>query len=180
MRPSDDPAAAWYAEVYLWRQYNTANPVQGEDTEFPGWTRAASPNKVPFLKTSNPEELDTIIRCAQRATLNPMVNYELFRDPYYENHDIHSRLFSPNPVGISITKPGLPALSFYDLPGLIGQAETEEESYTVPLVRNLVSMYVGDREALVLVTCALENDIATSTAAELARGLDATARCVGE
>jgi hypothetical protein len=104
-------------------------------------------------------------------------------------------------VGIRITKHDLPTLSFYDLPGLISQAETEEEEYTVPLVENLVSEYIASPDTLILVTCALEvchqhskmtqnhshvvltcpaqNDIANSTAAALARKQHATGRCIG-
>lgn len=180
MRPSDNHNADWHAEVYLLRQFDLKHPGRGQDTAFPGWTHTSSPGKIPFAKTGNPAQLEEIIACAQRATLSPMVDYKLFLDPSYRNLHMHSTLFSPNPVGISIRKPNLPALSFFDLPGLIGQAETEEEAYTVPLVQNLVSMYVQDPEALVLVTAALENDLATSTAAGLARDLKATTRCIGK
>lgn len=181
MQPSKDSSSDWHAEVFLLRHFDVRHPGQNEDTEFPGWTQASSgATKIPFAQTSDPAELGELIACAQRANLSPLVDHGLFLNPSFRSTEMHSTLFSPNPVGISIRKPDLPALSFYDLPGLIGQAETEEEAYTVPLVQNLVSMYVKDPEALVLVTTALENDIATSTAAGLARSLKATGRCIGE
>jgi hypothetical protein len=46
-------------------------------------------------------------------------------------------------------------------------------------VKSLVTKYISDPEALVLVTCALENDIANSIAAGLARRLKVTNRCIG-
>jgi hypothetical protein len=70
-------------------------------------------------------------------------------------------------------------LSFYDLPGIIGQAESEEEQFLVKFVRDLVVDYVRDAESLILVTCSLENDIANSTAGGIARAEQATDRCIG-
>lgn len=178
MQPSDDPNEEWYAEVYLLREFDIHRPGQ-EETAFPGWTPASTRGKIPFAQTTDPMQLEELIACAQRATLSPMLDHKLFLDPSYRNTHMHSTLFSPNPVGISIRKPGFPTLSFFDLPGLIAQAETEDEEFTVSLVENLVSMYVQDPEALVLVTTALENDIATSTAARIARRLKAINRCIG-
>jgi hypothetical protein len=152
---------------------------RGMDTEFPGWVPTAVPVKTLFAQTDKPERLEYFIRCAQRATLSPLEDPESFLDPSFDDRDIHKTLFSPNIVCITVSKPGLPPLSFFDLPGMIGQAETEEEEYTVPLVKALVTKYIQDPEALVLVTCALENDIANSIAAGLARELKVTDRCMG-
>lgn len=149
------------------------------DTEFSGWVPAAVPTKTPFAQTDDPDRLCDLIRCAQRATLSPLQNPEAFLDPTFDDGPIHKTLFSPNVVCISVSKPGLPPLSFYDLPNMIGQAETVDEDFTVPLVKNLVTKYIMDPEALVLVTCALENDVANSIAAGLARDLKVTDRCMG-
>jgi hypothetical protein len=87
--------------------------------------------------------------------------------------------FSPNCVCIYVSAPHLPSLSFYDLPGIIGQSEDPSTQYLVKFVRDLVTDYVRDSEALILVTCALDNDIHNSTAAGIAREWNATGRCVG-
>ena len=164
------------------RQYDFLTDMRhrGLDTEFPNWIPAAAPGPTPFAQTDDPNQLENLIRCAQRATLSPLENPESFLNPAFDDHDIHKTLFSPNIVCIVISKPGLPPLSFYDLPGLIHQAETDEEEYTVPLVKALVTKYVKDPDALVLVTCALEVDIATSDAAGLARRLGVADRCLGK
>jgi hypothetical protein len=47
-------------------------------------------------------------------------------------------------------------------------------------VRDLVTEYVNDPEALILVTCAMDNDIANSTASGIARTLKAAHRCIGK
>ncbi|EAT79567.2 hypothetical protein SNOG_13240 [Parastagonospora nodorum SN15] len=63
-----------------------------------------------------------------------------------------------------------------ELERVIGQSEMPDD---VTFVKNLVSEYVKDPEALILVTCSMENDIANSTAGGIARALKATDRCVG-
>lgn len=163
------------------RQYDLATDVshRGLDTEFKGWAPKTESDKIPFAETNNPAELEYLIRCAQRATLSPLENPASFLDPNFDIRPIHKTLFSPNIVCVTVSKPGLPPLSFYDLPGMIGQAESEEDAFTVPLVRNLVIKYIVDPEALVLVTCALENDVANSMAAGLAREMKVTGRCMG-
>jgi hypothetical protein len=105
-----------------------------------------------------------------------------FLPPHPLSHDpetYHQAKFSPNVVCIHVTGPELPALSFYDLPGIIGQAESTDTGYLVKFVKDLVIEYIKDPESLILVTCSLENDIANSTAGGIARDLKATNRCIG-
>jgi hypothetical protein len=59
---------------------------------------------------------------------------------------------------------------------MIGQSDDPQD---IKFVKDLVTNYVNDPDALVLVTCSLENDIANSTAGGLARRLKATDRCIG-
>lgn len=119
-----------------------------------------------------------MISRAQLATVSPLVDYQEFRKPDISHLvDSHRCSFSPNIVCIYISCVGLPALSFYDLPGIIGQAENPDD---VVFVRNLVTEYVKDPESLVLVTCSMENDIADSTAGGISRKLKATNRCIGK
>ncbi|KAF1925075.1 P-loop containing nucleoside triphosphate hydrolase protein [Didymella exigua CBS 183.55] len=181
LQPSSEAGSAWHAEVSLLRQYDLATDLshRGLDTEFEGWVSRAASKKIPFVQTNDPSELEYLIRCAQRATLSPLENPKSFLDRAFNTGSIHKTLFSPNIVRIVISKPGLPPLSFFDLPGMIGQAESDDEAFTVPLVKSLVTKYIMDPEALVLVTCALENDVANSMAAGLARDMNVTSRCMG-
>ncbi|KAL5114518.1 hypothetical protein ACEQ8H_007608 [Pleosporales sp. CAS-2024a] len=121
-----DPNARWNAHITLRRSFNT----------------------VEFLSSKNPDHLEDIILRAQRAVTSPGVDYIEFTKPNIDHlRDRDACNFSPNVVCISISHPGLPALSFYDLPGIIGQSEVPED---VTFVRNLVVEYVKDPEALVL------------------------------
>lgn len=181
LQPSSNPRAAWHADISLLRQYDfptEARHIHAE-TNIPGWIPAAVPRKEHFAETDNPADIEYLIRCAQRAILSPLEDPASFLDPNFNLGNRHQALFSPNIVCIVVSKPDLPPLSFFDLPGMIGQAETPEEEYTVPLVKNLVTKYITDPEAMVLVTCALENDVANSIAAGLARELKVTDRCLG-
>jgi len=181
LQPNPDPNASWRAEISLLRDYDLATLPRhrGMDTELPGWVPATVPGRTAFAQVDDPDALESCIRQAQRATLSPLEDPRSFLDPSFDDRDIHKTLFSPNVVCITISKPGLPPLSFFDLPGMIGQAETEEEAYTVPLIEALVTKYILDEQALVLVTCTLENDVHNSSAAGLARRLRVADRCLG-
>jgi hypothetical protein len=150
----------------------------GSERRFVGWQQSQEPQTVEFMATDDPEQLEQIIGRAQQATVSPMTDYKEFtKDSIQHLEGIHKCSFSPNIVCIYISCPGLPALSFYDLPGIIGQAEDPRD---VKFVRDLVVDYVKDPEALLLVTCSMENDIANSTAGGIARQLKATDRCIGK
>jgi hypothetical protein len=181
LEPSEDSSAKWSATVTLRRGFtHDGKNGRGHDRRFPGWIQIAEPNTVPFAETENPNDLEDIIRRAQLATISPMIDYkEFLRSTLVHLGDHHRCEFSPNIVCISISHPSLPALSFYDLPGIIGQAESAESQFLVKFVRDLVVDYVKDPEALILVTCSLENDIANSTAGGIARQHKATDRCIG-
>jgi hypothetical protein len=127
-------------------------------------------------------DLEDLIARAQMATLSPMSDPMDFLPPSSldRNPDTYQQMqFSPNVVCIHVTMPELPALSFYDLPGIIGQAESADSHFLVKFVKDLVIEYIKDPESLILVTCSLENDIHNSTAAGIARDLKATNRCIG-
>ncbi|CAK48306.1 uncharacterized protein An11g02390 [Aspergillus niger] len=88
--------------------------------------------------------------------------------------------FSPNVVRLDITAPGFPSLSFYDLPGVISQAEHEEERYLVFLVENLVKHYILQQHCIVLLTLPMTNDATNSSAARIMQEIrGANARTMG-
>jgi hypothetical protein len=181
LEPAEDPRAKWSATVSLRRGFAyDGKSGRGPERRFPGWAQVPQPSTVTFAATEDARDLEEIIRRAQLAIISPMVDYKEFLRPSLAHLNGHHRCeFSPNIVCISITHPDLPALSFYDLPGIIGQAESPESQFLVKFVRDLVTDYVKDPEALILVTCSLENDIANSTAGGIARQQKATDRCIG-
>ncbi|CAE7212875.1 hypothetical protein CFE70_009609 [Pyrenophora teres f. teres 0-1] len=181
LEPSENLRAAWGATVSLRREYSfDVNTSRDNERRFPGWIQTDQPSVVHFAETDDPNELERIIARAQMAAISPLTDYREFLRPTLAGLGEQYRCeFSPNIVCISITHPDLPALSFYDLPGIIGQAESPESQFLVKFIRDLVTDYIQDPEALILVTCSLENDIANSTAGGIARNLNATDRCIG-
>lgn len=180
LQPSEDSNAGWSARVSLQQDYDLdLHSRRGAEQVFHGWTPALSRRYIPFAETQSRNELEALIRRAQSANLSPLENPEVFKNTAQPPQGVQRSKFSPNIVRIDISQPGLPTLNFYDLPGIISQAETDEEAYTVPLVKNLVAEYVKQPGCLILVTCDLSNDIANSTAASLAREHNATDRCIG-
>ncbi|CBX96177.1 similar to dynamin family protein [Plenodomus lingam JN3] len=179
MKPSNTSNDTWTARVSLQRDYVLdTRPKEAAKELFPGWIPTES-RRIFFAETRSRLDLEGIIRSAQSANLNPLIDPKAFLATPGPRIDMNQNKFSPNVVCIDITEPGLPSLSFFDLPGLISQAETDEEAYTVPLVQNLVGQYVEEEGSLILVTCDLGTDIANSTAAGLARQYHATDRCIG-
>jgi hypothetical protein len=151
---------------------------RGTERRFPGWYQSQESKTVEFITTTDPTKLEGIIGRAQLAIVSPMIDYKEFTASSITHlAKEHKCNFSPNVVCISIIHADLPALSFYDLPGIIGQAD---ESSDVKFVRSLVVDYIKDPEALVLVTCSMENDIANSMAGGIARELKAIDRCIGK
>ncbi|KAL9019201.1 MAG: hypothetical protein Q9185_003510 [Variospora sp. 1 TL-2023] len=87
--------------------------------------------------------------------------------------------FSPNVVRVDISAADVPNLSFYDLPGVINQAEVREEDYLVTLVQNLVKSYIKNETCINLLAMPMTDDAANSTASRLVQELDAQHRTIG-
>lgn len=182
IEPAKDSRVRWKARVFL-RSSFVYDPKRaaGQACRFPGWIQGES-REIEFATTDDPDKLEELIARAQLAILSGgSLNPQSFLhgplgqlDKEYRRAD-----FSPNCVCIYISHAGIASLSFYDLPGIIGQSENPETHFLVAFVRNLVTEYIQDKESLILVTCSLENDIHNSTAAGIARDLGATERCVG-
>lgn len=166
------------AHVTLRRSYEyDGKKVKGPGRRYPGWAQRPRPEVLDFASTKNFDDLEEIIRRAQLAIINPLSDPKEFLNSAKNFAGQENQVrFSPNVVCISITQPGLPALSFYDLPGIVGQADDPLE---VKFVQDLVTEYVKNPEALILVTCAMDSDVANSTAGGISRKLNAANRCIG-
>ncbi|KAL2821993.1 P-loop containing nucleoside triphosphate hydrolase protein [Aspergillus granulosus] len=180
-----DPDQPWICRVYLSRKYM-----------FDGSRRISKPKKSEPLGPWHPqdqedelfttiidkEQIEEVIKWAQLAILNPgspSANYVPG-----ENSDTdpsHWQVkFSPNIVRLDISAPGFPSLSFYDLPGVINQAEFDDERYLVNLVENLVKDYICQENCIVLLTQTMTDDVMNSSAARIVRDTrGATARTLG-
>jgi hypothetical protein len=175
MEPTE-PHQHWRAKVELRQTYLYDGRSR---KKFPGWYPNPNPNDILFDTTTSMSALEELIARAQLAILTPMKDPSQFLPPLPLPDDQLQIEFSPNVVCIHVSGPGLPALSFYDLPGIIGQAESQDKEYLPKFVSDLVKDYIKDPETLILVTCSLEVDLNNSTAAGIARELKVTDRCIG-
>lgn len=94
----------WQAQVFIRREYGTDKRRLQEIKEQPFG---------PPVK--NKTQLEDVLRRAQLAVLNPLLPLSAaLNDTLHENS---SNSFSRDVVCMDITGPGLPDLSFIDLPG---------------------------------------------------------------
>ncbi|KAL4908991.1 hypothetical protein BDW74DRAFT_174212 [Aspergillus multicolor] len=135
-----------------------------------------------FITITNKADVAEAITCAQLAILNPgrpPTDYLPGRNMGIENLACQEK-FSPNIVRLDITAHGFPTLSFYDLPGVINQVESEEDQHVIDLVADLMKRYISQKSCIILLTLPMTDDVQNSTAAGIMNGIrGAKNRAVG-
>jgi hypothetical protein len=110
-----------------------------------------------FANVTSKERLEPMLRRAQLAVLNPGENPLEFIDIDIDGPRATRQVaFSPYVVCLEIQGPGLPELSFFDLPGTINvnPEENGPEDYDlVKWIEDLVVDYIRDEKSLVLLAC---------------------------
>ncbi|KAI9805952.1 MAG: hypothetical protein M1825_000566 [Sarcosagium campestre] len=139
------------------------------------------PEEYFFQRISDRDAVEDTLRWAQLATLNPHADHRRYIPGANADTSREERLvgFSPNVVRLNITGPHLPNLSFYDLPGVINQAENHDEQHLVTMVRNLVKEYIKSENSLVLLAVPMTDDTANSSAAAVVKAMRAEDRTIG-
>lgn len=137
-----------------------------------------SPEITRFGTVRNKNDLEDIIRAAQVATLNPTVDPKTYMGFKVAAGPIAIE-FSPNLICLEISGPGLPNLTFYDLPGVIAQTQDVANRHPVKLVKNLVRQYVQEENTLILLATPMDTEIENATAASIVSKAGAVNRCVG-
>jgi hypothetical protein len=185
------PAAEWKCIVSLHETYRFSTDTRRKPTRsnpFPPWTlkEQARPTIHPFAETNNKAELENILRWAQRALLNPNQHYTAFipgtgslAKEGSANGIKDEADFSPNLVSIEIFGPRLPALSFYDLPGIVANAEADETDYLITVFENLTKKYINHKNALIICAVTMSNDAGNSRTTAIIGQLKARPRTIG-
>lgn len=75
--------------------------------------------------------------------------------------------------------PGLPDLSFYDLPGVFQSPEKEEDEYVVRVVENLTLEYIRREKAIIMWAVPMNVDIENSICLNTIRKAKASDRTIG-
>lgn len=178
---SDDD---WRCVIHLSRRYifDPKRVKAPEKSEPLGpWIALGGQDDEYFVTLTNKMEIKKGIWCAQHAILSPSTDSQDFVPENMLDMTQKPQVkFSPNAVRLDISGPYLPNLSFYDLPGVISQAEQENEGYLVDLVENLVKDYVSQEHCIVLLTLPMTDDATNSSAARVVRNIKgATDRTLG-
>lgn len=168
------PSGTWQCSVSI------KQPFWFDDRNSEGhFHRRDQPTTEHFATVTNKAELETTLRRAQLAVLNP-------RQPpqTYVNADVGTApslqvAFSPNIIILEIQGPDLPEFSFYDLPGSINVVEDGEDQSLVKWIEKLISEYLKDEKTLILLACGADQDVETSTTFRYIKKCKAESRTAG-
>ncbi|KAL6230568.1 hypothetical protein BDW75DRAFT_244693 [Aspergillus navahoensis] len=162
----------WTCRVYLSRKYmydGSGKMTTPKKTQPLGPWLPIEQEDEHFITITEKTQTAEAIKCAQLAILNPgksPANYLPNMAGESDPHDCEVK-FSPNIIRLDISAHGFPNLSFYDLPGVINQVESDKESYLVKLVENLVRDYISQDNCIILLTIPMTDDVMNSSAARI-------------
>ncbi|KAL1943454.1 hypothetical protein VTO73DRAFT_4529 [Trametes versicolor] len=130
--------------------------------------------EVPFGDPfSDKSQLELMLRRAQTAVLNQNHDPSYFIDKEGETLKLLAKgakqSFSRNVVCVDISGPGLPDLSFIDLPGIIQYDDGKGE---VKLVEDLARFYIQNHNTIILVVAPMSDDLHNQKAVQLAKEAD--------
>ncbi|KXJ88622.1 hypothetical protein Micbo1qcDRAFT_207330 [Microdochium bolleyi] len=157
---------------------------------FPPWVKKPVRETKFFKSIENPgdTQIEEILKWAQIAILSPNRNHELFvpgegaiakEDNVERAKDETDAQFSPNIVALEMKGPGLPDLSFYDLPGVFLSPGNEQDEYIVKVVQNLASSYIQREEAIIMWAVPMNHDLENSIIFPIIRKAGAQSRTIG-
>ncbi|KIO31586.1 hypothetical protein M407DRAFT_19334 [Tulasnella calospora MUT 4182] len=134
-----------------WNLYKVSNGITGR--------ALATIRDVPFGPTLyNAEDVEKLLRRAQRAILRP----ELDPTTFLDDSDLHvfgvPLTFSGNCVCIHVEGPNIPDLYFYDLPGIIANVGDGGNEADIKLVEQLAKSYIKKPNCIVLLVISCETD----------------------
>lgn len=188
------PAETWTCKVSLQQPYRYVRPgPRGVDEKsvtkknpFPPWVKQDLIIKE-FTTITEKRELEDVIKWAQIALLNHNVDHELFvpgvgeraLGDFEKERETTEAKISPNLIAVEISGPGLPPLSFYDLPGVFRKASKPEDNYLAKVIENLAIEYMSRKNALIIWTLAMKTDPNNSHTGKIIQDCKAEDRCVG-
>ena len=169
-----------------YRYSATPRRIPSKKNPFPPWVDNDGLAVKHFKTIFQKHELEDCLRWAQVALLNPSQDYRSFipgtgtlaREGLPENFK-HEADFSPNIVAIEIAGPRLPALSFYDLPGIFQSAANKEEEYLIGVFENLARMFIKHPKALIICARTMATDPGNCRTITLIREENAQKRTIG-
>lgn len=187
---TESTTQVWSCDIYLCIKYayTGASSTRRGFRKSEGATRnrplgpwnSQDTHEIHFATLQSKFDVPDALRLAQLAILNPSTDHNEYSisSKSTPSHSLQTK-FSPNIIKININGPGLPNLSFYDLPGVISVPDVAEDLFLVDLIRNLVKEYVQTQQSIILLTVPMTDDPANSNASKLVRELKAEERTIG-
>ncbi|KAE8453298.1 hypothetical protein EG329_011365 [Mollisiaceae sp. DMI_Dod_QoI] len=188
------PADEWSCKVSLQQSYRYDNPrgriinssSVNKKNPFPPWIEQSLEVKE-FITVDDKAKLEEAIKWAQIALLNHDEDFTAFipgvghrtKNGFQHEREVATAKFSPNLIAIEISGPGLPALSFYDLPGVFRVAPDQRDQYLAKVIENLAIKYIYRPNALIIWTLAMKTDPSNSSTGKVIQDCFATDRTVG-
>lgn len=179
------PEPTWSCKISIVETHGYNTPVKVGSGKSP-WVMLPTATTRHFTTICDKTELLQAMVWAQQAILNPQHDLSRFvpgsANFCHSMKRIDSRQsasFSPNVVKVEIGGPGLPALSFVDLPGVINSAPTPEQRLLVPMIQNLVKYYLLKEKVLIICAMAMDRDMESATIFEMIQKANVTHKCVG-
>ncbi|KAJ2902958.1 dynamin family protein [Zalerion maritima] len=188
----------WAAKISLHLDYSFPDTPRANggarlkvtaNDKFPPWVpQARETIEFKVLDKDHKGEIENTLRWAQVALLSPGISPEQFvpgvghiaaESTLAEQMSMAKAKFSPNIIALEIKGPGLPDLSFFDLPGLIKSTANEEDTYLVKVVENLAKKYISHEKAIILWAVPMTLDPDNSSTFQVIREMKATNRTVG-
>ncbi|KAI1783496.1 P-loop containing nucleoside triphosphate hydrolase protein [Ganoderma leucocontextum] len=118
------------------------------------------------------DEVEDRIRRAQRAILNPNMDYRAFLEGDHTDSASREVTFSSNYISLEIRGEDVEDLSFCDLPGMIASVSSGQDENDIELVKQLIVEYIEKESCIILLTVACETDFQNQGAHRLARTYD--------
>ncbi|KAG9255558.1 P-loop containing nucleoside triphosphate hydrolase protein [Emericellopsis atlantica] len=185
----------WSCRVSLSKQYRYDPPdtaiVEDDVTDtnpfFP-WRRLPNVQILEFKTVHDKSEIEGLLRWAQVAILNDNHSHQQFipgsgaiamNVPIEQAQAETVAKFSPNVVFLEIKGPGMPNLSFYDMPGIFQNPADASDQYLVKVVQNLSKFYICRQSAIIICSMPMNTDAENSCTFGFIRQLDATRRTIG-
>ncbi|KAI0243778.1 hypothetical protein L0F63_000408, partial [Massospora cicadina] len=141
----------------------------------------AKPKEVEFYNgITNIEDVEIMVRRAQKAILNPNKNPSIYQDYTFDDSSLESRMkdiksneltFTVNTVCIKIIGSNV-NLTLIDLPGIIRTTENTSESGSIGLVEGMVQSYIKNPRALIIATISCKDEIENQAILSLAKDAD--------
>lgn len=178
------PATEWECTVSL--QEDHAYVPSWRKGPFPKWQPQDSMINRLFTTIINKSELEEVLTWAQIALLNPSKDIHDFVPGSPEqiakkqmgDESIEAQ-YSPNVIAVEIRGPGLPALSFFDLPGLFQDAGSNNLQFLVQVFDKMTMKYIDHPHAIIICTLSMANDAALSKTKRIIGEHKADKKCIG-